>query len=73
MKHYLNYENCGIGKNSDPAKQFHQFPKHRFNWKVLTRVLKKVQQRKLHEAYYIMYLRPTQHYYKMGSHRMFLN
>ena len=44
------------GKNLEPAKQF---PEHKFNWKILRRVPNKVRQRKIHEAYYIMCMRPT--------------
>ena len=46
-------------KNSQPEKHIKQFPEHRFNWKILKRVPNKVRQRKIHEAYYVMCLRPT--------------
>ena len=52
-------EHSVISKNSDPVKHFNQFPEHRFNCKILRRVPNKVQQRKIHEAYYVMCLRPT--------------
>ena len=48
-----------IAKNSEPAKHLNQFPEHRFNWKILRRVPNKVRQRKIHEAYYVMCMRPT--------------
>ena len=43
-------EHSDIGKNSEPTKHLNQFPKHRFNWKILRRVPNKVRQRKIHEA-----------------------
>ena len=46
-----------IGKNSEPAKHLNQFPEHRFNWKILRRVLNKVRKRKIHEACYVMRMR----------------
>ena len=52
-------DNSDIGKNSEPAKHLNQFPEHRFNWKILRRVPNKVRQRKIHEAYYVMCMRPT--------------
>ena len=52
-------EHSDIGKNSEPAKHLNQFPEHRFNWKILRRVPNKVRQRKIHEAYYVMCIRPT--------------
>ena len=52
-------EHSDIGKNSEPAKHLYQFPKHSFNKKILRRVLNKVRQRKIHEAYYVMCLRST--------------
>ena len=52
-------EQSGIGKNSEPAKPFHQFSEHRFNWKILRRIPNKVRQRKIHVAYYVMCLRPA--------------
>ena len=52
-------EHSDIGKNSDPAKHLNQFPEHRFSSKILRRVPNKVRQRKIHEAYYVMCLRPT--------------
>ena len=52
-------ENSDIGKNSEPAKHPNQFPEHGFNWKILRRVPNKVRQRKIHEAYYVMCMRPT--------------
>ena len=53
------YEHSDIGKNSEPAKHLNQFPEHRFNWKILRRVPNKVRQRKIHEACYVMCMRPT--------------
>ena len=52
-------EHSDINKHSEPAKHIKHFPEHRFNWKILRRVPNKVRQRKIHEAYYVMYLRPT--------------
>ena len=52
-------EHSDIDKNPDPAKHLNQFPEHRFRWKLLRRVPNKVRQRKIHEAYYVMCLRPT--------------
>ena len=52
-------EHSDIGKTSDPAKHLNQFPEHRFSWEILRRVPNKVRQRKIHEAYYVMCLRPT--------------
>ena len=52
-------EHSNIGKYSELAKHLNQFPKHRFNWKILRRVPNKVRQRKIHEAYYVMCMRPT--------------
>ena len=52
-------ENSDIDKNSEPAKHIKQFPEHRFYWKILRSVPNKVRQRKIHEAYYVMCLRPT--------------
>ena len=52
-------EHSDIGKNPEPAKHLNQFPEHRFNWKILRSVPNKVRQRKIHEAYHVMYLRPT--------------
>ena len=49
-------EHSDIDENSEPAKQFKQFPEHRFNRKILRRVPNKVRQRKIHEAYYVMCL-----------------
>ena len=46
-------------KNSEPAKQFKQFPEHRFNRKILRRVPNKVRQRTIPEAYYVMCLHPA--------------
>ena len=52
-------EHSDIDKNSESAKHIKQFPEHRFNWKILRRVPNKVRKRKIHEAYYVMCLRPT--------------
>ena len=52
-------EHSDIEKNSEPAKHIKQFAEHRFNLKILRRVPNKVRQRKIHEAYYVMCLRPT--------------
>ena len=52
-------EHCDIGKNSEPVKHLYRFSLRRFNWKILKRVPNKVRQRKIHEAYYVMCLRPT--------------
>ena len=52
-------EHSDISKNSEPAKHLNQFPEHRFNWKILRRVPNIVRQRKIHEAYYVMCMRPT--------------
>ena len=48
-----------IGKPLEPVKYLYQFPEHSFNWKVLSSVLNKVRQRKIHKAYYVMCLHPT--------------
>ena len=34
---------------------FNQFPEHRINWKIPN----KVRQEKIHEAYYVLCMRPT--------------
>ena len=47
-------EYSDIGKNSEPAKHLYQFPEHITNRKIFRKVLKKVKQRKIHEAYYVM-------------------
>ena len=47
------------GKISEPVKHPNQFPEHRFNWKILRRVPNKIRQRNIHEAYYVMSMRPT--------------
>ena len=52
-------EHSDRGKISEPAKHPNQFPEHRFNWKILRRVPNKIRQRNIHEAYYIMSMRPT--------------
>ena len=52
-------EHSDIIKNSEPARHLYQFPEHSFIWKILRRVLSKVRQRKIHEAYCIMCLGPT--------------
>ena len=52
-------KHSGIGENSEQAKHLYQFPEHRFNWKILRRVLDKVRQRKIYETCYVMCLRPT--------------
>ena len=46
-------------KISEPAKHPNQFPEHRVNWKILRRVPNKIRQRNIHEAYYVMSMRPT--------------
>ena len=48
-------EHSDISKNSEPVKYFNQFPEHRFNWKILRRGPNIVRQRKIHEAYYVVY------------------
>ena len=58
-------EHSDTGKNSEPAKHLNQFPEHRFNCEIFRTVpnkvsqRKKVRQRKIHEAYYIMCIRPS--------------
>ena len=52
-------EHSDIVTNSEPAKHLYQFSEHIFNWKIIRRVPNKVEQRKIHEAYYVMCLRPT--------------
>ena len=52
-------EKSEINQNSDPAKYLYQFLEHRFNWKTLRRVPNKVRERKIHEAYFVMCLRPA--------------
>ena len=52
-------EHSDIGKNSQPAEHLNQFSEHKFSWKILRRVPNKVRQRKIHEACYVMCLRPT--------------
>ena len=52
-------EHSDINKSSEPAKHLYQFHEHRFNWKVLGGFPNKVRQRKIHEGYYMMCLRPT--------------
>ena len=52
-------QHSDIGKNSEPTKYLNQFSEHRFNWTFLRKVPNKVRQRKIQEAYYVMYLRPT--------------
>ena len=52
-------EHSDIDKNPEPAKHLNQFPEHRFNWKILRRGPNKVRQRKIHEACYVMCMRPT--------------
>ena len=52
-------EHSDISKNSEPAKHLHQFPEHRFNWKILGRIPNIVRERKIYEAYYLMCMRPT--------------
>ena len=47
-----------IGKYSEPSKHLYQFPEHRFNCKILRRVLLN-RQRKIYEVYYVMWLRST--------------
>ena len=48
-----------MGKNSEPATYLNQFPERIVNWKILRRVPNKIRQRKIHEAYYVMCMRPT--------------
>ena len=52
-------EHSDIGKTSKPPKHPHQFPEHRINWKILKSVPNKIRQRKIHEVYYVMCMRPT--------------
>ena len=52
-------QHCDIGKSSESAKHLYQYPKRRFNWKILRRVSNKVRKRQIDEAYYVMCLRPT--------------
>ena len=52
-------EHSDIGKNSEPAKHLNQFPEQRFNWKIFRRVPNKVRQRKINEAYYVVFMHPT--------------
>ena len=52
-------EHSDISKNSEPAKHLNQFSEDIFNWKILRRVSKIVRQRKIHEAYYVMWMHPT--------------
>ena len=52
-------EQSDIGKTSEPAKHLNQFPTHRFNRKILREVPNRVTQKKIHEAYYVMCIRPT--------------
>ena len=52
-------EHIDISKNSEPAKQLNQFPEYRFKWKTPRRVANIVRQRTIHEAYYVMRIRPT--------------
>ena len=47
------------GKSSEPAKYPNQFPEPRFNWKILRRGQNKIIQRKIHEAYCVISMRPT--------------
>ena len=51
-------EHSDVSKNSEPAKHLYQFPKHRFNWKILRRVPNIIRPKK-DEAYYVMCLCPT--------------
>ena len=39
--------------------KIHSHSERRFNWKIFRRVQNKVSQRKIHEAYYVMCMRPT--------------
>ena len=67
-------EHSDIAKNSEPAKHLNQFPEHRFNWKILRRVANKVRQRKIHEVYYVMCMRPTlNHQLELTSLTLFQN
>ena len=59
MKQVEMWDEHSDTKNSEPAKHLNQFPEHRFNWKILRRAPNKVRQRKIHEAYYVMCMRPT--------------
>ena len=52
-------EHSDGGKNSEPVKHPNQFPERRFNWKLPRRGPNKIIQRKIHEAYYVMSMRPT--------------
>ena len=52
-------ERIDIGKNSEPANYLNQFPEHRFNWKILGRVLNNVRQRKIPYSYYVICMYPT--------------
>ena len=47
-----------IGKKLETAKHLNQFPEHRLKRKILRRVSNKVRQRKIHEAYYVIFMCP---------------
>ena len=51
-------KHCDIGKNSKAGKRLYQFPEHKFKLKILRRVRNKVTKRKIHQAYYLMCIRP---------------
>ena len=56
----IRWDECNdIVKNSEPRKHVYQFSEHSFNWKNLRRVTNKVRQRKIHDAYYVIWLLPT--------------
>ena len=48
--------NIVTGKNTEPAKHLYQLPEYKFNWEILRRVSNKVTKRKIHEAYYVMFM-----------------
>ena len=55
---YHKNKHCDVGKNSKAAKRLYQFPEHKFKLKILRRVRNKVTKRKIHQAYYLMCIRP---------------
>ena len=64
-------EHSDISKYSEPAKKLNQFSKHKFNWKILRTVPNIVIKRKIHEAYYVRCMLPTQ--MELTSLKLFQN
>ena len=52
-------EHSDTDKNPELVKNLNQFLERTFNWKILRRVPNKVRQRKIHEAYHVMCMRPS--------------